>query len=95
VRWADDAAPLHCFSKRLDDPANPSEQHCAVMTCTDADQACPVVPGALERIRLPYDDPKAADGTPGEREAYDACCRQIAREMLEVMRLASARLAAS
>jgi len=84
VRWAVDAEPLRCFSKRLDDPVNPGEHHCAVMTCSSADRACPVVPGALERIPLPYADPKAADDTPGEQGAYDACCRQIAREMLYV-----------
>jgi hypothetical protein len=54
------------------------------MTCSDADAACPIVFGAAERISIPYDDPKAADGTPDEAAVYDERCRQIAREMLYV-----------
>ncbi|MDH4283503.1 MAG: hypothetical protein OEV36_12670, partial [Myxococcales bacterium] len=54
----------------------------AIMTCSEADQACPAVPGAELRVSLPYDDPKKADGTPDEEAAYDARCLQIATEML-------------
>ncbi len=71
-------------SKRFDDGMNPSEGFCAVMTCTDASDACPVVPGADLRLSIPYEDPKAFDGTPHEGEQYDERCRQIAREMLYV-----------
>jgi hypothetical protein len=48
--------------------------------------------GAEARIAIPYDDPKAADGTEGEARAYDERCRQIAREMLWVFRAARSRL---
>ena len=51
------------------------------MTCGAANQSCPVVPGAALRVATPYEDPKSADGTPGEAAAYDARCRQIAIEM--------------
>ena len=71
-------------SKTFADPVNPSVDFCAVMTCTEADEACPVVPGATLRLSIPYDDPKAFDGTPHEVEQYDARCRQIAREMVYV-----------
>jgi hypothetical protein len=76
----------HMFSKRYDHEANPDAGFCAVMVCTDADQACPFVSGAEERISLPYDDPKAYDGTDLEITAYDERCRQIAREMFYVFR---------
>jgi hypothetical protein len=82
VRWNADAEPLICFSKRYDQPPNPAKGFAAVMTCTQADQACPVVPGADVRISLPYDDPKAFDNTLEETRKYDERTSQIARELL-------------
>ncbi len=73
-----------CFSKRYDHPTNPTRDFAAVMTCSQADEACPHVAGAALRQALPYDDPKQADGTPIEATTYDERCRQIAREMLFV-----------
>jgi hypothetical protein len=55
------------------------------MVCTQADEGCPVVLGAEARFSLPYQDPKAYDGTAQQAEQYDARCRQIAREMFFVM----------
>ncbi|MGE0757413.1 MAG: protein-tyrosine-phosphatase [Pirellulaceae bacterium] len=78
------AAPQICFSKRFDAEPNPDADFCAVMTCTDADANCPVVPGAAERLALPFEDPKAFDGTPEEAQRYDERCAQIARELLFV-----------
>lgn len=81
----DDTGPvLECFSKRYDDPANPPEGFAAIMTCSDADEACPVVRGAALRAAIQYQDPKVADGTPRESAAYDERCMQIATEMLYV-----------
>lgn len=82
ARFTEGLPPAVCFSKRFDDPPNPTEGFAAVMTCTEADGACPAVPGASARFALPYDDPKASDGGPEEAETYDERCRQIAREML-------------
>ncbi len=76
---------LHLFSKRYDDPANPQRGFAAIMVCSDADEACPFIPGAERRFSIRYDDPKAADGTPQEAEVYDERCRQIGREMLFVL----------
>ena len=72
------------FSKTWQDEANPSEGFAAVMTCSQADAACPFVRGAASRFSLPFDDPKAADGTPEEQATYDARARQIAVEMFYV-----------
>ena len=69
------------FSKKYTDPPNPAKGFIALMTCSDADEACPVVHGSVSRFAIPYDDPKHHDGTPGEREAYADRSRQIAREM--------------
>lgn len=75
---------LLCYSKKYDDEANPPADFAAVMTCTEADAACPTVPGATVRISLPYRDPKEADGTAEEQLRYDERCLQIATEMAYV-----------
>jgi protein-tyrosine-phosphatase len=74
------------FSKKYDNNTNPDKGFCAIMVCSDADEACPVVPGAEDRISLPYDDPKASDDTDQEKTKYDERCRQIAREMFFIFR---------
>lgn len=76
----------HHFSKRFDHPTNPREGFAAIMVCAEADAACPFVPGAEARFALPYDDPKAFDGTAQEAEQYDERCRQIAREMFYIIK---------
>lgn len=82
VRFSDRAEPMECFSKAYGQPPNPTHDFCAVMTCAAADDACPLVLGAAERLAIRYDDPKAFDGTERETEQYDERCRQVAREML-------------
>lgn len=82
VRWEEGEPVMECFSKTFDDPLNPSADFAAIMTCSEADEACPVVLGAALRVPLRYEDPKVSDGTPEEDEAYDARCLQIASEML-------------
>jgi len=79
----DDGGPaMECFSKTYTDPFNPAEGFAAIMTCSDADEACPVVAGAAIRAPIRYEDPKVADGTSRETAAYDERCLQIATEML-------------
>ena len=85
VRFAAGSPPLACFSKVYDHALNPDRGFCAIMTCSSADAACPIVRGSAERIFLPYDDPGSSDGTGLEAATYDDCCRQIAREMLAVL----------
>lgn len=82
IGYARDVAPIEAFSKRYDDASNPSADFVAVMTCSEADQECPFVPGAALRVSLPYEDPKVADDTPQEAARYDERSRQIATEML-------------
>jgi arsenate reductase len=82
VSYDPDRPAIECFSKPYDDPANPTVGFAAIVTCAEADQACPVVTGAALRAPIRYEDPKAADGTEQEAAAYDARCLQIATEML-------------
>lgn len=85
VFYDDEKEPLICFSKTFDDSYNPKENFAAVMTCADADDNCPFVPGAEKRFSIPYLDPKEADGTSREKGTYDERCRQIATEMFYLM----------
>lgn len=89
VSCSADREPEQCWSKVYSDPANPQKDFCAVMTCSEADRNCPIVFGALDRISLPYLDPKEADGTPEEAARYDARCLQIAAELWYVMQQAA------
>lgn len=72
---------LVLFSKLFDDASNPIERFAALITCSDADDNCPFVPGCEQRISLTYEDPKAFDDTDREEEMYDERSRQIATEM--------------
>ncbi|MEM6268135.1 MAG: protein-tyrosine-phosphatase [Bacteroidota bacterium] len=82
VAWSGRRPAMICFSKIYDDPSNPHTGFAAVMTCSEADHSCPLIPGATARFSLPYEDPKSADGTERETARYDERCRQIATEML-------------
>lgn len=84
VSFAPEAAPLDMFSKKFDDGVNPTSGFTAIMTCSDADENCPFIAGADQRIPLRYEDPKAFDGTDLEAKKYDERSLQIATEMLYV-----------
>lgn len=81
VKFADNENPILCFSKTYDHPFNPYTQFGAVMTCSNADEGCPIVVGSEARFPIKYDDPKAYDGTPLQTEKYAERSLDIAREM--------------
>lgn len=85
VRVSESLLPQICFSKVFNEPPNPATGYCAVMTCSQADEACPLVMGCDLRIPVRYEDPKVADDTDQESERYDERSRQICREMLYLM----------
>lgn len=93
LRYGSNGESLMMYSKRLDAPENRASPFAAVMTCSDADEACPVIPGAAVRIPLTYEDPKVADDTSEERQRYAQRCRQIATEMAWVFREVASRAA--
>jgi len=76
---------VQAFSKKYTDTTNPQTEFAAILVCTQADEACPIVRGADGRFSLPYQDPKLFDGTGIESDKYDERCRQIAREMFYIM----------
>ena len=77
---------LICYSKRFVQAVPSDKPFIAVMTCSDADQNCPLVPGAKSRIPLTFKDPKAFDGTEGEQKAYLNTAVEIGREVIRVFR---------
>lgn len=85
VYFAEESEPLSCFSKTFENLYNPRANFAAIMTCSEADENCPLVPGASARFSIPYVDPKEADDTPQEAQTYDRRCRQIASEMYYLM----------
>ena len=71
---------VEAFSKIYNDPSNPQNGFIAVMTCSHADEACPVVNGASKRVAIPYIDPKISDDTDLESQTYYQRSAQIATE---------------
>lgn len=84
VFYSDNQKPSVCFSKVYDDQQNPQKEFAAIMTCGDAEENCPFIPGVELRIGTTYDDPKTFDNTALQDEKYDERSRQIARETFYV-----------
>lgn len=82
VKYSQDIPGIKAFSKKYDDPFNHNKDFAAVMTCSHADENCPIVFGAVVRIPLRYDDPKNFDDTPLEAAKYTERVHQIGREVL-------------
>lgn len=89
VTFSADVPAMECFSKTFDDSTNPQKGFAAIMTCSDADENCPFIPGVELRLPLTYDDPKKADDTPEETALYDERVRQIGREIFYAIQLAA------
>ncbi len=81
ICWKTDMPPYPAFSKKYEDFPNPKKQFAAIMVCTSADEDCPLVQGCDFRISLPFEDPKAFDGTALEAAKYTERAHQIGREM--------------
>ena len=85
ISWKAEMDTYKAFSTRFDEAPNPTKEFAAIMVCSEADQGCPFVPGTDFRLALPFDDPKAFDGTDLQDAKYDERCKQIGTEMLFVM----------
>jgi arsenate reductase len=81
VSIGEDLPTIMAFSKVYSDRFNPSRGFAAIMTCSHADENCPVVTGAEKRISLPFNDPKEFDGTPLETQKYAERVHEIGREI--------------
>jgi arsenate reductase len=88
VKFAQDEAPIICFSKEYSNNFNPKKNFGAIMTCNNADEGCPLVIGAEARFPIKYDDPKAFDGTELQTQKYAERSLEIASEMFWVFKSA-------
>ena len=81
IYFSNSEKPINGFSKVYDHKVNPVTNFAVVMTCSDADENCPIIPGAEKRISVMYEDPKLFDHTVLEKEKYKERSLQIAAEM--------------
>jgi len=84
VKFSDDEKAIECFSKEYNHSINPTKEFAAIMTCSDAEENCPFIPGVELRIGTSYNDPKAFDNMPLQDAKYNEGCRQIALETFYV-----------
>lgn len=89
VKYAENAPPVICFSKKYDDAFNPVSGFAAIMTCSNVDVGCPFIAGAEKRIPVKFEDPKSSDGTHEMDQTYFERSLEIAAEMHYVMSLIS------
>ncbi len=82
VKYAKDATAVTVFSKKYDDPFNHNKDFAAILTCSHADENCPLVIGATVRLPIRYNDPKEFDDTPQESAKYAERVQEIGREIL-------------
>jgi arsenate reductase len=81
IKYSENAHPIIGFSKTYDSEFNPVSEFAAIMTCSSADQGCPFIAGAEQRIPVTFEDPKAFDDTPQQIEKYKERSLQIASEL--------------
>ncbi len=84
IKFSDTASPIMAFSKKHDHPFNPSSGFAAVLTCSQADEGCPFIPGAEQRIPMTYDDPKLSDNSDEQAQVYTERSLEIAKEMFYI-----------
>ena len=69
------------FSKLYNGFENPKSEFAAIMTCSDAENDCPLVEGSEIKFSLQYEDPKKYDTTKIEKTEYKKTSEKIASEM--------------
>lgn len=91
VYFSDSIEPIKCFSKIYTHNTNPSSGFTAIMTCSEADENCPIVFGADARFPLTYNDPKQFDNTTQQDEEYLKTVNKIGSEIFYIFNKVNAR----
>lgn len=86
VRAGEQQPKWALFSKKFTNTINPQSDFAGIMVCSDADKACPIVPGATKRFSLPFSDPRHYDNTSAQNSKYDETVKKIAQEMFLMMK---------
>ncbi len=84
IKYTDNEPSVIGFSKKYDDEFNPQSGFGAVMTCSGADNGCPIVRGSEQKILFIFEDPKVFDGTSLQKEKYKERSIEIARDLYYV-----------
>lgn len=84
VKLGSDLQPIVGFSKSYDHAFNPSANFAAVLTCSHADENCPLILGADVRIPFTFEDPKIYDDSPLQLEKYRERSLEIATQLYYV-----------
>jgi arsenate reductase len=84
IKYSENEHPIIGFSKTYDDSFNPQSAFAAILTCSQADGACPFIAGAEKRIPITFEDPKSFDNTPQQEEKYKERSIQIATELFYI-----------
>ncbi len=84
IKYDEHLHPVLGFSKRYDSSFNPAQGFAAILTCSEADNECPYIAGADQRISITFEDPKVADRTPEQTQVYHERSLQIGAEMFYV-----------
>lgn len=84
IKYSDNILPVIGFSKKYDNLFNPISKFAAIMTCSQADNGCPFIAGAEERIPITFEDPKISDNTAEQTKIYSERSLQIATEIFYV-----------
>lgn len=84
IKYALNEPAVIGFSKIHNNDFNPKSEFAAIMTCSQADEGCPLVYGCEKRIAITYEDPKVFDSTPQQAKKYNERSLQIATEMYYV-----------
>lgn len=83
VRWNDTMQALPAYSKHYKDALLLEQDFVALLVCDT--EACPHIPGAVDHIALPYEDPSIWDHSPEQMHYYDQTVRSIGMELLWVL----------
>lgn len=84
VKYGENILPIIGFSKKYENPFNPTSEFAAIMTCSQADGGCPFIAGAEKRVPITFEDPKVSDNTPEQTQVYLEKSLQIATEMFYI-----------
>lgn len=84
IKFDQNSSPIISFSKKYDSQYNPKSNFAAILNCSEADGACPIIDGAITRISLTYTDPKISDNTDLQGKTYLERSIQIGTEMLYI-----------
>ncbi len=93
IQLQDEYPAFEALSQVHTELSNRAIGFAAVMTCDEANGACPIVEGASARFVLPYLDPKVSDGTDVAEETYRTRALEIGAECFFVMKQVAMRRA--